>query len=365
VNGILSNENLRRPFTENCPASTPGGLGLNPAECFPYISQVLVQLPNEISNYNALQATLSERLSHGLQFNLGYTFSHALDELTGLTNSGDTNLENTQNPLLNYGNASFDARHHLTLTATYDIPGRKAPGQMLEGWQINTTVNILSALPFNPYDGTTDLSGTGIKQDRWNILGSPSNFTAGTTTPIPCFGLASSSKFNAAAGCITVPTGSGTLGSASFVSGFPTQCQAAAAAAPVNAALVAGSAANSAYGEMATLGCYLENGTAIVPNAPGTYGNMGHNVLRGQSFKETDVSIAKSWKFRERYTAQFRAEIFNVFNAVEYATPYQTTTSNLEAPSTFGRSQSTPNTFSFIFGSGGPRTMQMALKLLF
>ena len=66
---------------------------------------------------------------------------------------------------------------------------------------------------------------------------------------------------------------------------------------------------------------------------------MGHNVLRGHAFKETDVSVTKSWKFQERLTAQFRAEIFNIFNAVNYSTPYQTTNSNLAAPATFGRSQ--------------------------
>ena len=92
---------------------------------------------------------------------------------------------------------------------------------------------------------------------------------------------------------------------------------------------------------------------------------MGHNVLRGHAYKETDFSVTKSWKFQERLTAQFRAEIFNLFNEVNYATPYQTTNSNLAAPANFGRATSTPNTFSFIFGSGGPRTMQLALKLIF
>ena len=65
---------------QNCPSSYPGGLGSNPAQCFPYLGQIEVQFPNEISNYNAMQATLTERVSHGLQFTLGYTFSHALDE---------------------------------------------------------------------------------------------------------------------------------------------------------------------------------------------------------------------------------------------------------------------------------------------
>jgi len=88
---------------------------------------------------------------------------------------------------------------------------------------------------------------------------------------------------------------------------------------------------------------------------------MGRDVLRGHSFKETDMSITKSWKFSERLTAQFRGEFFNIFNDVEYATA----NTNLAAPATFGRSTSTPNTFSLIFGNGGPRTVQLGLKLLF
>ncbi len=145
------------------------------------------------------------------------------------------------------------------------------------------------------------------------------------------------------------------------MSGFPVQCVNAAAGGATNSSLPA---ADNPYGELATLGCYLENGTAISPAGQGTYGDMPRNVLRGQPFKETDLSITKSWRFRERLTAQYRAEFFNIFNSVEYATPYLTTNSNLASPANFGRSLSTPNTFSFIFGSGGPRTMQMALKLI-
>jgi hypothetical protein len=345
-------EEQRRPFWSNCPASP----------CFPYLGQVLVQLPNQRSNYNALQTTLTERLSHGLQFSLGYTFAHALDESSGVSNSANGNLENTQNPGLDYGNAAFDARHHLTFTGTYDIPGRKAPLQSLTGWQVNATETVLSALPFNAYDGTNDLSGTGILQDRWNIAGDPKNFTAGTSATIPCFGLTGSKTFGSTTSCTIVPAGTGSPGQASFVSGFPSQCLAAAAGGATNSALPA---ANNPYGELATLGCYVENGTAIAPAGQGTYGDMAHNVLRGHAFKETDVSVTKTWNIRESLKAQFRAEIFNVFNAVNYATPYQTTNSNLAAPTNFGRSLSTPNTFSFIFGSGGPRTMQMALKFMF
>jgi hypothetical protein len=134
----------------------------------------------------------------------------------------------------------------------------------------------------------------------------------------------------------------------------------------VNTTQAAANGSYNALAALANLGCYFQNGTAIAPAAQGTYGNMARNVLRGQPFKETDLSITKTWKFGERLTTQFRAEVFNVFNAVEFSNPGQSTaTANLAAPATFGSASSTPNTFSFIFGSGGPRTMQLGLKFLF
>jgi len=88
---------------------------------------------------------------------------------------------------------------------------------------------------------------------------------------------------------------------------------------------------------------------------------MGRNVLTDHPFRETDLSITKSWKFNERLSAQFRGEFFNVFNAVEFAVP----AGNLASPTTFGAAATTPNLASLIFGNGGPRTMQLGLKLLF
>jgi hypothetical protein len=349
----LQNELRRRPFTQNCSTAFLGGLGLNPAQCFPYLGQVQENLPNEISNYNGLQVTLNKRLSHGLQFNAGYTYAHALDMASGLSNSANRDLENGLNPWMDYSNAAFDARHHLTITGTYDIPGYKMKGQMLQGWQVNVASTILSALPFNAQDSTDDLSGTGVNQDRWNILGDPGNFVAGTAAPIPCFGITGSKFAASGTGCTIVPA----------VANLPAQCVTAAGAAANNPSVPA---ANNAMGELAALGCYFQNGTAMVPAAQGTYGNMGRNVLRGRPFKETDFSVTKTWKFGERLTTQFRAEFFNIFNAVEFSNPGQNTaTANLAAPATFGSASSTPNTFSFIFGSGGPRTAQLGLKFLF
>ena len=362
-------EQARSPFTTNCPVSVPGGTGAG-GPCFPYLGQVNLQEPNEISNYDALQTTLHERLSHGLEFTAAYTFAHALDEASGVSNSTNTNLENTLNPRLDYGNAAFDARHHFTLTGTYNIPGHKAPGQMLEGWQVNVALSMLSGLPFDALDSTDDLSGTGILQDRWNILGNPGNIKAGGAGAVPCFGVPGSS-FASSGTCITVAPGASTKGTPSFVTNMPAQCVSAAQSASISNGGLWNVSSNSAVptsdlnynglAALASFGCYFQNGTAIVPAAQGTYGNMGRNVLRDRPFRETDLSVTKSWKFRERLTAQFRGEFFNIFNTVEYATP----SANLAAPATFGRSASTPNTFSLIFGSGGPRTVQLGLKLIF
>ena len=84
--------------------------------------------------------------------------------------------------------------------------------------------------------------------------------------------------------------------------------------------------------------------------------------LRG----EKEILVVDGGKFGERFTTQFRAEFFNIFNAVEFSNPGQSSaTANLASPTQFGAASSTPNTFSFIFGSGGPRTAQLGLKFLF
>jgi hypothetical protein len=105
----------------------------------------------------------------------------------------------------------------------------------------------------------------------------------------------------------------------------------------------------------------MENGTAIVPPAQGTFGNMTRNMLRGFGLHQWDMSVTKDWKFRERYGAQFRAEIFNVLNRTQYANPQL----NLATASTFGQSQALVNQGGIAIAQGSPREIQFALKLSF
>src|SRR5580704_5647005 len=55
------------------------------------------------------------------------------------------------------------------------------------------------------------------------------------------------------------------------------------------------------------------NPAAFIQPLPGTYGNVGRNILQGPSLVETDLSAAKKFVLTERLNLQFRAEIFNLF----------------------------------------------------
>jgi hypothetical protein len=63
------------------------------------------------------------------------------------------------------------------------------------------------------------------------------------------------------------------------------------------------------------------NPNAFSPPLPGTYGNVGRNVLQGPSLIETDLSLTKTLRFSERLNLQFRSEFFNIFNHTNFNAP--------------------------------------------
>jgi len=251
---------------------------------------------------------------------------------------------NSADPSQDYGRAEFDIRNRFTLSGSWNIPGRKSPGEMLEGWQINSVLSFQSGAPFNGRDSSNDLSGTGINLDRWTLVGDPSNFPVGGPGHPACFG--TTGKF-AKAPCVKVAS----------VSNMPAACISAATNEATNPAVPGSSGLTS----LANIGCYYENGTAIVPPAQGTYGTMGPYELTSQGLHQWDMSVSKTWKVKERYSAQFRFEVYNVINRTFYALP----SSNIGSPSTFAQSQTTANNGNAINGSGGPRSIQLGLKLTY
>ena len=87
-------------------------------------------------------------------------------------------------------------------------------------------------------------------------------------------------------------------------------------------------------------------------------------------FNQLDLGLHKTVKASERFSVQFRAELFNVYNHPNFATPAASGNNLLTAGSSFGLSQEMANASSGglllpLFNSGGPRSIQLALKVLF
>jgi len=339
TNGSVA-ENARRPFFSQ----------------FPWLGQINVvgSIP-AWSNYNGLQIIGRQRASHGLTFLATYTYSHALD-----TESSDLTPVRPQNALnvpAEYGNSSFDLRHHVTMGITYAVPGRSGYAQMLQGWQISTTANVFSGRPFNAIDSaaTDDISGTGQLQDRWNLVGTPSDFSTkfGTTQGIPCY------DANLTSGPVTTSAAWTSCTAASAAPAIWQQCVNAASSEPNSPAGTTGFTTGTMM--LNHLGCYAMGSSVIVPPAQGTFGDMSRYGLYSVGTWEWDASIVKGFKIRETLTAQLRADFYNVTNSTFFSAP----TATLNAPSTFGAATSTPDSNSPFVGTGGPRKIQLGLKILF
>ena len=91
------------------------------------------------------------------------------------------------------------------------------------------------------------------------------------------------------------------------------------------------------------------NPAAFLIPAPGTFGNAGRNIVRGDGFHSIDLSVFKNFTITERWKLQFRAEAVNSFNHVNYQGPVV----NLN---------STPGQF---VAAAQPRIIQLGLKLSF
>jgi hypothetical protein len=104
------------------------------------------------------------------------------------------------------------------------------------------------------------------------------------------------------------------------------------------------------------------NTAASTPNAVLTFGNAGRNIVTGPGFRNFDFSVLKNTHLRENVNLQFRAEFFNITNHPNFALP-----SNILAAPNFGALFQTPDAAqnSVGLGSGGPRLIQLAVKLSF
>jgi outer membrane receptor protein involved in Fe transport len=268
------------------------------------------------STYHALQGTLRIKGSHGVSGFAGYTWSKSLDDASdGIDfNSATVALPQDSNNLrAEHGPSNFDTRHRFTAAFTYQLPHLLGPKRLAEGWQVNTIFSAQSGRPI-PIVSSNDTSGVGFPTPA-NSHQRP-NLVPGVN-PI-------NSNWESA------PDSIGYLNPLAF-------------AQPPDPAGLAGS-----------------------------FGNLGRNAIYGPHFWNVDFSLAKNTQIREKLNLQFRAEFFNIFNHPNFALPGWFVSPGIQSdgtvsPSPTGLITQTPDQAQTNpgLGGGGPRVVQLGLKLIF
>jgi hypothetical protein len=254
------------------------------------------------SDYHALQIEFQRRLSSGLQALASYTFSHSIDIAS--TDAVATYLNTPGGDSYqnaDRGDSDFDIRHSFTAGITYDLP---SPGSQ----------KVVHALA-----GGWSLDSFVIARSAppVDIVGGLS-FSAGT---------ALYSRPDVNAGAPLVLYGPQYPGGKAF------------------------------------------NPAAFTPAPAGQQGNLGRNVLRGFGAWQADFALQRQFHVTEQLGLRFRAEFFNIFNHPNFGSPMNSLTNPLFGQSTQTLASSLAASdgagFNPLYQIGGPRSIQLALKLLF
>jgi hypothetical protein len=273
----------------------------SPNSSFP--QNVVITRNAATSDYHSLQAKLQRQLSRGLQGLVSYTWSHSIDIASNDSSPLNTPVGIGAN--LDRGNSDFDVRHSLSGAVSYDLPTPIVK-------RMNSIVRIL---------------GSGWSIDDLVI--------ARSALPVTV------------AGNSVVVSGTTFLPRPNVVSGVPLYL----------------------YGPQFPGGKAF-NKAALVSAPAGTQGNLSRNMLRGFDAWQDDFTLRRKFHLNDALNLQFRAEFFNVFNHPNFGNPVST----LSSP-TFGQSTQTLATnlspggvgggFSSLYQIGGPRSVQLAVKITF
>jgi hypothetical protein len=110
------------------------------------------------SSYNGLAVRVQRQYSNGLSYLVAYTYSKNIDQVDNLS-SGNIFGTATENPTrwngsINRGLAGFDMTHVLSMTGTWNIPGRtryRLVNGVVSGWELSDILTVHSGLPFSVY----------------------------------------------------------------------------------------------------------------------------------------------------------------------------------------------------------------------
>jgi len=279
---------------------------------------------NGISFYNALQLQMTKRFSHGFSINTSYTYSHTLDEGSGLGLffNGNNALDLRQN----YGSSDFDRTHVLSINYLYQLPkfasDNSIKGKIVNGWGISGVTTFQSGQPYS----IIDFSGA-----EGGIFFGSNDFITNPIVPL-------------APGFTPATAKTGHVGS---VPGLP------------------------AFNPLAFAPQLLQPGQDGVPagdTLESAFSNGGRNIFRGPFQKRADLSIIKVVSVTERVKARYTMDIYNVSNTPSFDTP----NNNVQ----FNQGFNNPPTFAAPGQEGGglgivqhplgsPRLIQMSLHFTF
>jgi hypothetical protein len=271
---------------------------------------------NGNQEYDSLQVTLQQRLSHGLSGQLGYTWSKCMTDSAGFYGSSGAPLndansaytENLYNRAGEWGPCFIDVEHVVTAHLTYDLPigrGRtfgknmnRAVDSLVGGWQFNSIVSLHTGFPI------TENASITVQSAR-----------------------------SARANCIANPV---LLGESTN-----------------------GEILNTAGKTPVAVGGYLwfnnQNSSTTHPYftqpVGNTFGTCANGSFRGPGYAETDLSLSKKFNITESKNIEFRSEWINATNSVL-----------LQAPGSRSVSSATDGLIS---GSTLPRNIQFGMKFNF
>jgi hypothetical protein len=219
--------------------------------------------------YNSLQAVLQKQMTHGLQYQVAYTFSKCMSDSTGYYGAWSNALsasaywQNVYDQKAEYAPCYYDATHVISAYAVYDLPfGRgkmlaknanRVVNGIIGGWAISPIVSFRTGWPLPVY-GASDESGTFSRGSRADCNGVPSI----ANTKIPGIGVQ-----------------------------------------------------------------WFNNTGQFTNPAVGTFGNCAAQLgsLRSPHYTDVDLSLHKDFPLTERFRLQFRSDFVNAFNHVNLNSP--------------------------------------------
>lgn len=248
---------------------------------------------NGISNYNALQIGVNKRLKHGLQASVSYTWSHTLDEQSGLGLFYNGN--NPLQPRSGYATSDFDRTHVATINFLYELPklshGDSLTSKLVNGWGLSSLMVFQSGQPYNVYDFSGSVG---------SLYYSANDFITNPVVPL------------APGYTPQTATQHGNPG------GHTPSLNPNAFAIPQ---LQAGQSGVPPCGPTTT-------GATLCDNVESLFSNGGRNIFRGPMQARVDMSLFKNTQLTERIALKYTADFFNLFNHTSFDTPNNNVTFN-------------------------------------